>query len=837
MRLKTNKLSRLQLSGILLATILILIIMGIVYYIKEKQLTEDKQYNILESVAELKAEQISQWYRDRIAEATYYSSDLPVTHSQQGSGSNIQINYSLLNTLLLKVMQEHRYENIMLLDTNGKLLFSVMEFYQHDADAVKSAREVFKTGKITINDFYYCEMHRKVHFDILAPIYPHGRSTASKGNTLAIIVFRIDPDTYLYPLINNWPGNNKTAEIVIGRGDSNKVVLLNKFSDQPKLPLVFNASDNDFDFPIVQAVNGKKGRFMGVDYSGKKVLSDLRHVQGTPWSMVVKMNLAEIYSELYTKVAVVLATIILLILSLVATLTRLNNRQTERQLASMVSHLPGFVYRCKNDADWSTLYISEGCRYVTGYEAAEFLKHFDSMYNEIIVPEYRQYVFETTAAAISNGTFFEMEYPVLHKSGGQRWVHERGKGVCDPNGELLYIEGYVEDISVRREAKNLLISAKEKAEESDRLKTAFLANMSHEIRTPMNGILGFLELLKEPDLDAENKIEYLQLMNISGQRLLNTINDIIEISKIESGKLESKTSPVDLRQVFQFYIDFFKPEADLKSIDLHIGREIETDNALIIADKHKLDGILTNLVKNAIKFTKSGTIELNNALEGDNLLIWVKDSGKGIPAHRLNAIFERFIQAETTYARDHEGSGLGLAIVKAYVDTLGGTIWVESEEGKGSTFFVRIPYVKAENKPAAATTADAPSKLLHYDKTILVAEDDDISYTLMKKHLQVTGINIIRALNGNECVELVKSNPGICLVMMDVKMPEMDGYEATRIIRQFNRELPIIAQTAYALEGDRELALAAGCSNYVSKPITKETILQIIDKYVLVTSD
>ena len=542
------------------------------------------------------------------------------------------------------------------------------------------------------------------------------------------------------------------------------------------------------------------------------------------------------------------------------------SEENERRLASLLSHLPGFVYRCKNDESWTTLYISERCSYVTGYESYEFLEKFDSMYNEIIAPEYRQLVYDTAIDAIKRDDFFDVEYPIMHKSGEIRWVHERGKGVYDSNGVVLFIEGYVEDISISREARRALIVAKKKAEESDRLKTSFLANMSHEIRTPMNGILGFLELLKEPDLSDENKNEFLDLMNLSGRRLLNTINDIIEISKIESGKLSSKTSEIDLRVIFRFYIDFFRPEAEQKNIRLFIGQQIETNDAMVIADKHKLDGILTNLVKNAIKFTKSGSVEINNAIEGNNLLIWVKDTGKGIPAHKQAAVFERFMQADNNYSRDHEGSGLGLAIVKAYIDTLKGNIWVESEEGKGSTFFVKIPYVKAvgivsgngvsaekvkvsgngidaeegkasgngivaEEGKASGNGIDAEEESSHFRKTILIAEDDNISFTLMKRNLQGAPIRIIRAVNGRECIEAIKTHPEICLVLMDIKMPEMDGYEATGHIRKINPNLPVIAQTAYALEGDRELALAAGCVDYLSKPVSKETILRVIDKY------
>lgn len=388
---------------------------------------------------------------------------------------------------------------------------------------------------------------------------------------------------------------------------------------------------------------------------------------------------------------------------------------SERRLASLMKQLPGFVYRCKIDSFWTTLYISERCRYVTGYESTEFIK--GRAYNDLILPEYHQYLSEAVNAALKADDFFNVEYPLLHKSGEIRWVHGRGKGVFDTNGDVLFLEGYVEDITKRKNCRRALIIAKEKAEESNRLKTAFLANMSHEIRTPMNGVLGFLELLHEPDLSEENKMEYLRLMNLSGRRLLNTINDIIEISKIESGELPSNKTEFDLRKLFKTHLDIFTHEARQKNLRLYIGQQIETNQAIVITDKHKLDGILTNLVKNALKFTKSGSVEINNNLEGQHLVIWVRDTGQGIPAHKQKTIFDRFMQVDNSYVRDYEGSGLGLAIVKSYTDALKGTVHVESKEGTGSTFYVRIPLTtetpvsRNENDDCDQASAESPSRI------------------------------------------------------------------------------------------------------------------------------
>lgn len=836
MRLTTNKLSRLQFTGIILATITVMAIMGIAYYYNEKQLAEDKQYNIIKSVAKLKAEQVALWYNNILVEAAYYSSDLPVVVMEDNTGSNIKIDYSLLSSSMQKVMHDHKYENIMLTDTSGKLLFSVQEFYKIGMGTVNCISGDFNNKQITVNDLHYCSEHKKMHFDVIVPLIFDKNSKAG-GNKIAVcMIFRIDPEEFLFPLINSWPGDNKTAEIVLGRATGNSVLLLNKRDTKTRLPKEIELNKDGHDLPVAQAVMGKTGRFRGIDYAGNMVLSELRQIPGTPWSMVVKMNTSEIYGELYIKVTVVSLSIIVLVMGLFVALTNQNSRlvkENERRMTSIVSHLPGFIYRCRHDAGWSTLYISDGCRLATGYHPDEFA-HNDHLFNDLIEPEYRQFVADTISAALKKNDFFELEYPISHKSGEQRWMHERGKGVYLGTGEVMFIEGYVEDITKNREANHALLIAKEKAEESDRLKSAFLANMSHEIRTPMNGILGFLELMKEPDLSDDDKNDYLSLMNISGQRLLNTINDIIEISKIESGKLEYKESVVELEEVFSFYVDFFRPEADLKKIKIYIGSQISTEDSLIYSDRHKLDGILTNLIKNAIKFTKSGSIEISNALDSSDLLIWVKDTGKGIPAKRQQAIFERFIQAETNVTREHEGSGLGLAIVKAYVDSMGGRIWVESEQGRGSTFYIRLPYKKV----SSSTVVQAKSKVenakqsLFNKKTILIAEDDDLSYTLLKQHLKPLGIDILRAVNGRECINIFESTPGICLIMMDIQMPQMDGYQVTAHIRKLNEHLPIIAQTAYALEGDKERAIEAGCTDYVTKPLSKDVILGIVEKWM-----
>ncbi len=380
-----------------------------------------------------------------------------------------------------------------------------------------------------------------------------------------------------------------------------------------------------------------------------------------------------------------------------------------------------------------------------------------------------------------------------------------------------------------------LLTAKEKAEESDRLKSAFLANMSHEIRTPMNGILGFTDLLKDVDLTGDQHEKYIKVIEQSGERMLNTINDIIDISRIESGEVKVNIQATNINTQLENLYDFFKPEAEKKNIALNYKESLGNHLASIQTDPEKFDAIFINLIKNALKFTKKGSIDFGYRLEDKKIHCYVKDTGVGISSDKLESVFERFIQEKKSDASINQGSGLGLSIVKAYVGLLGGEIWLESVEGKGSTFHFTLPYnaVKKET-PARELNAEAiMDKASNFsNKTILVVEDDDASYEFLKIVLNNLEINNIAwAKNGKEAIKHCKENAAIDLVLMDINLPVMSGYEATKEIKTFRPSLPIIAQTAYALAGDREKSIEVGCDDYIPKPIKKENLLEILSNH------
>ena len=425
------------------------------------------------------------------------------------------------------------------------------------------------------------------------------------------------------------------------------------------------------------------------------------------------------------------------------------------------------------------------------------------------------------------GAVWDYEIRVKTKSGEVKYVSLNAHKLFDSNGNQIGIEGSARDISERKQAETELILAKEKAEESDRLKTAFLHNISHEIRTPMNAITGFTALLGEPDNSPETQAYYIETVQNSTNQLLSIICDIVDISSITANIVKKNITLVNLYTTTKSLFNQFRLKAADQDVlfELHSGH---SDNEIeIMTDSTKLKQVLSNLINNAFKFTTKGKIEFGYDLKGEFVEFYVSDTGIGIAQEYDTKIFEPFYQIKSSLFRQFEGTGLGLSICKAYVEHLGGKIWLTSEPGKGSVFYFTIPFCPSETKTLKDTQTDPIRSFV--PKTILVVEDDENNLKLIVSIFKNLNAKILHAVNGEEAVEICKSRKNIDLVLMDIHMPVMNGFQATMEIKKINPDIIIIAQTAYY--DDKQKALDSGCSDHISKPFTKELLLGMIKKH------
>jgi signal transduction histidine kinase/DNA-binding response OmpR family regulator len=387
------------------------------------------------------------------------------------------------------------------------------------------------------------------------------------------------------------------------------------------------------------------------------------------------------------------------------------------------------------------------------------------------------------------------------------------------------------DITDRKMAEAELLKAKEKAEESDRLKTAFLNNISHEIRTPMNAIVGFAALLAEPETDFLTRQSYIDIIMQSSNHLLEIISDIVDIANIDARLVKVVEKEGNLKAILKMLYDQFLQITSEKNVRMLIEYSLSDQDMLIRTDVTKLTQILTNLISNAIKFTSEGYIKIGVRPKENLLEFYVSDTGIGIDKLHHERIFDRFYQVQDSTSRVYEGTGLGLSISKANVELLGGKMWFESELNKGSTFFFSIPYKKQIEMVRVKREIIMPEDHIFPEKKrILVVEDIESNFKLIKYFLSRSNVEIIKAANGKEALDACLADKSIDMVLMDIKMPVMDGFTAVRLIRKAKITVPIIAQTAYS--DDRDTAIAVGCNGFISKPFDKKNLLRVMSEYM-----
>ena len=521
-------------------------------------------------------------------------------------------------------------------------------------------------------------------------------------------------------------------------------------------------------------------------------------------------------------------------------------RKSEEKYRKIFENVQDIFYQA--DINGKIVEISPSIERYSGYKSEELIgMSIEEVYND---PSDRTKLLQMIS---EKGEVEDYILRLKTKDSREVMVSANVHMLFEADGTPIGVEGSLRDVSERiiaeekikiseqllREQNKVyaslneeLNSAKEKAEESDRLKSSFLANMSHEIRTPMNGILGFSTFLADPLLPTDVREAYVKIINTSCEQLLHIVNDIIDISKIEAGQIDLNESMFDLNELLKQVFLFYSPLAKEKGIELIIKplSGSLSDDLKILSDRTKLRQVFDNLLSNAVKFTHSGKILLRCEAIGQFLQFEIEDTGIGIQPDLQDAIFERFWQVEKSYTKKYGGTGLGLSISRAYVERMGGEIWLNSEFGKGSKFFFKVPYKNALKEETKTPPSTIKENLVRANLTILIVEDEEINWLYLNEILK-SKAKTLHALNAKMAIEYIRKYPEIDLVLMDIKLPDINGLELTGIIKTINSNVKVIAQTAYALSGDREKAIEAGCSGYITKPIKRQELLNMIDLY------
>ncbi len=514
--------------------------------------------------------------------------------------------------------------------------------------------------------------------------------------------------------------------------------------------------------------------------------------------------------------------------------------KSERRLRNYLQNAPDGIFVCDRQGNYTA--VNPAACLLTGYQETELLKmsirdlldpsnlntgaeHFANLLKngkslgtiKFIRKNKTEYYMEIAAVKIKENEFIGFCKDVTIQVNNAKILQQKNNEIEAQNEEYKQIN------------EELLI-AKQKAEESVRLKTSFLQNISHEVRTPMNSILGFSQLLTRPNLSQEKILSFNEKISTSCENLLNIITDIIEISQLETSVVNVAKEEFNVIELLNDSIDLIKNRHKAKSLDFIFSINTNLKELYIKNDKYKISKILFHLLDNAAKFTHTGSVKLDCNISDNYLIIKVIDTGIGINETEQNIIFEPFRQVELGTTRKYGGNGVGLSIVKKYVDILDGTLSLLSKPDTGSTFAIQIPN---HSKCKFVVNKSIPLKKMNLkNHVILIVEDEEINFQYLKVLLEDTEATVIRAVNGQQAVDICESAEKINIILMDIKMPILDGYEATKIIKRLRPNLPIIAQTAYALENERTQFLTSGFNDYITKPIYEENFFKILTKYI-----
>ena len=662
----------------------------------------------ISSVADMKVRLIIQWRQERLGDGKLFSESTLLGNAFQ---SLVEESVDVEKTSLLQdeiriLSDVSDFKSTLFVDTslNVKLFYPAKDTIIGDFIR-KELPGIIRKGEIVMTDIHQTGKVSFTHLDVVVPIH-----SPQTGLVFGALLMRIDPGVTLYQILREWPSESKSAETCLLHNEDGNPAYLFRNEDNLGIPVPID------DNLVLETSSVQK---KAIDYRGKKVISVMRKVPETNWYLLAKIDREEIFEQVAGQERIQILAIILFVLA------------ASSVMGVIFWNRRGKFYREQYFAELERMAISEESREILRQSEEKFRKIFEespfSMVmtgkdfgilrvnnafckfigkdsEEIVGKTYKDFTHpdhldenEVSLMRLTVGELpvYHVEKRYLRADGTVLWGSTTITVIRNSKEEIQFYFAMIEDITSRRLAEAELLAAKEKAEESDRLKTAFLHNVSHEIRTPMNAIMGFTSLLSGNDLSRAEREQYLEIISESGNQLLLIINDILDLASIESGQMKLSKTRVDLNKELALLAEQFRYKEKSQSVALSFWPGLKDSEAVIITDRIKLLQILSNLINNSFKFTSEGTIEFGYTADDKFVEFFVKDTGIGIPGDQVDRIFDRFFQVDNAISRKYSGAGLGLSICKAYTELLGGSIRIESETGKGSTFRVVIPFIKS----------------------------------------------------------------------------------------------------------------------------------------------
>ncbi|CAK0757598.1 two-component system, sensor histidine kinase [Gammaproteobacteria bacterium] len=869
----------------------------VLFYNAQERLFRHEIEDNLVSIADLKVEQLRQWRMERLNDAIALSDSVLLMDAVELWRSKPDPTLTTkLQAQLNVIRHSQHYQDVMLVDFQGRM--------QLHADA--RPLTVLNPMEMTAVMQALHERHPIIvdlHFDSNKDPLPHVNMVAplfSRGETaipLGAIILRSDADHFLYPMIQSWPTSSKTAETLLVRRDGDNVLFLNSLRHQADTALKLRIPLTKQEVPAVMAVKGYEGFLEGRDYRGIEVMAVLKAIPDSPWFMVTKIDTKEALTDWRRQSVLILTLIGMLLAAAAGTAVWQRNAAVQYHAlfqAEAVRRESEARYRITlmsvgdaviaTDGHGSVVMMNPIAETLTGWREEEAIgRPLDEVF--VIINEITRQTVESPVthvlragivAGLANHTL------LIARDGTEYPIADSGAPICDESGAIigvvLVFRDQTDDRCTQDELKRYrrhleelvatrtreLVAAKELAEAANSAKSVFLANMSHEIRTPMNAIIGFTELLRRRNQDAEQQ-DKLDKMETAAHHLLSVINKVLDLAKIESGKFTLEMSDFDFDHLVKDICALIRDDTRAHGLEL----VVDIDPSLlrwVRGDATQISQALLNYLGNAIKFTEHGKIAIHTTVVGENdrdimVRFAVSDTGIGIAEEDQERLFAAFEQADGSTTRKYGGTGLGLTITRHLVYLMGGEVGVESQLGVGSTFWFTVRLGKVERPNTGASvpvtlptfpsaednglpqplddTNDTAKTLRHEYRNarLLLVEDEPFNQEIALEVLGDEGMTADLATNGAEAVELVRLN-SYDLILMDMQMPVVDGIKATQRIRQLpgGERIPIVAMTANAFAEDRQRCLEAGMNDHIAKPIDPELLFETIVKWLKVGS-